>query len=221
MSARRVSETFALPRARAGVGIAAPPRAAGADRRRPDAVIPADIEETPRRSESPRALAQRLIAGKGRHRRGGARRCAPSSDRCAGACRRYGGLRRPTHPAQMRNPRRGRGLPAAAFGPRASRLYRRLTLITPSGARRQRLVETRVRFKRLSRDEIAAYLACGEWRGKAGGYAIQGLAGAFVVRADRLLLRRRRPAARRDGGAAGRRGLFAASQLDAGSVKSA
>ena len=47
---------------------------------------------------------------------------------------------------------------------------------------RTRLVETRVRFKRLSRDEIDAYLASGEWRGKAGGYAIQGFAGAFVVR---------------------------------------
>ena len=39
-----------------------------------------------------------------------------------------------------------------------------------------------MRFKRLSREEIDAYLASGEWRGKAGGYAIQGLAGAFVVR---------------------------------------
>ena len=39
-----------------------------------------------------------------------------------------------------------------------------------------------MRFKRLSRAEIDAYLASGEWRGKAGGYAIQGLAGAFVVR---------------------------------------
>ena len=47
---------------------------------------------------------------------------------------------------------------------------------------RRRLVETRVRFKRLSREEIEAYLGSGEWRGKAGGYAIQGLAGAFVVR---------------------------------------
>ncbi|MDH3666334.1 MAG: Maf family protein [Paracoccaceae bacterium] len=44
----------------------------------------------------------------------------------------------------------------------------------------QRQVETRVRFKRLSEDEIAAYLASGEWQGKAGGYAIQGLAGAFI-----------------------------------------
>jgi len=43
-------------------------------------------------------------------------------------------------------------------------------------------VETRVRFKNLSRDELESYLASGEWRGKAGGYAIQGLAGCFVVK---------------------------------------
>ncbi len=43
-----------------------------------------------------------------------------------------------------------------------------------------RTVETRVRFKRLSAEELDSYLACGEWRGKAGGYAIQGIAGAFV-----------------------------------------
>ena len=43
-----------------------------------------------------------------------------------------------------------------------------------------RLVRTAVAFKRLSEDEMAAYLACGEWRGKAGGYAIQGRAAAFV-----------------------------------------
>ena len=47
---------------------------------------------------------------------------------------------------------------------------------------RRRLVETRVRFKRLSREDVDSYLASGEWRGKAGGYAIQGIAGAFVVR---------------------------------------
>ena len=47
---------------------------------------------------------------------------------------------------------------------------------------RQRLVETRVRFKRLSPQDIEAYLASGEWRGKAGGYAAQGLAGTFIVK---------------------------------------
>ncbi len=57
-----------------------------------------------------------------------------------------------------------------------------LTLVTPKGTWRNKLVETRVRFKHLSREEIEAYLASGEWRGKAGGYAIQGLAGSFVVK---------------------------------------
>ena len=65
---------------------------------------------------------------------------------------------------------------------RAHRVYTGVSLITPKGAERRRLVETRVRFKRLSAAEIAAYLASGEWRGKAGGYAIQGLAGVFPVK---------------------------------------
>ena len=47
---------------------------------------------------------------------------------------------------------------------------------------RQKLVETRVRFKRLSREELESYLASGQWRGKAGGYAVQGLAATFVVK---------------------------------------
>ena len=54
--------------------------------------------------------------------------------------------------------------------------------MTPAGKIRQKLVETRVRFKRLSREELESYLASGEWRGKAGGYAVQGLAGTFVVK---------------------------------------
>ena len=55
-------------------------------------------------------------------------------------------------------------------------------LVTPKETFRQRLVETRLRFKRLASDELEAYLASGEWRGKAGGYAAQGLAGTFVVK---------------------------------------
>jgi septum formation protein len=46
---------------------------------------------------------------------------------------------------------------------------------------RERLVETRVRFKRLTQVEIDAYIASGEWQGKAGGYAIQGRAGKFAI----------------------------------------
>ena len=55
-------------------------------------------------------------------------------------------------------------------------------LVTASGQFRQRLVETRVRFKRFSREDMDSYLASGEWQGKAGGYAIQGLAGGFVIK---------------------------------------
>ena len=50
----------------------------------------------------------------------------------------------------------------------------------PGGRVQTRLVETVVRFKRLEKPEIDAYLASGEWQGKAGGYAIQGAAGAFI-----------------------------------------
>ena len=54
------------------------------------------------------------------------------------------------------------------------------TLIDAGGQVHSRLVETRVKMKRLSAAEADAYIACGEWRGKAGGYAIQGRAGAFI-----------------------------------------
>ena len=50
----------------------------------------------------------------------------------------------------------------------------------PDGSVRTRLVETVVRFKRLEQAEIDDYLRCGEWRGKAGGYAIQGRAARFI-----------------------------------------
>ncbi|MFL6934805.1 MAG: Maf family protein, partial [Xanthobacteraceae bacterium] len=65
---------------------------------------------------------------------------------------------------------------------RNHRVYSGVCIVTPKEAFRQRLVETRVRFKRLSQEDLEAYLASGEWRGKAGGYAIQGLAGTFVVK---------------------------------------
>jgi septum formation protein len=146
----------------------------------PDAVIPADIDETPRRSESPRALVQRLssekaaVAAAVSAKRPEFGRCltvAADTVVCVG--------RRVLPKCEVSDE-------AAAclrlLSGRAHRVYTAVTLINLSGAARQRLVEARVRFKRLSRDEIDAYLASGEWRGKAGGYAIQGLAGAFVVR---------------------------------------
>jgi septum formation protein len=65
---------------------------------------------------------------------------------------------------------------------RNHRVHSAVCLVTPNESFRQRLVETRVRFKRLSDEDIEAYLASGEWRGKAGGYAAQGIAGSFIVK---------------------------------------
>lgn len=65
---------------------------------------------------------------------------------------------------------------------RAHRVHTAICLVTPEGRWRERVVETRVRFRNISDQEIGAYLASGEWKGKAGGYAIQGIAGAFVVK---------------------------------------
>jgi len=146
----------------------------------PDAVIPADIEETPRRNESPRALAQRLSAEKAaiaaavalkRPDVGPSLVLAADTVVCVG--------RRILPKCEILDEAEDC---LSLLSGRAHRVYTGLALATPSGGTRRRLVETRVRFKRLSRDEIAAYLASGEWRGKAGGYAIQGLAGAFVLR---------------------------------------
>ena len=146
----------------------------------PDAVIPADIEETPQRNELPRALAQRLSAEKAAIASAVAIRSediGPSLVLAADTVVCVG--RRILPKCEILDEAEDC---LRLLSGRAHRVYTGLTLVTPSGARRQRLVETRVRFKRLSRDELSGYLGSGEWRGKAGGYAIQGLAGAFVVR---------------------------------------
>ena len=146
----------------------------------PDAVIPADLDETPRRGETPRGLAQRLSSEKS----AASALVAAQREELAGALT----LAADTVVAVGR-----RILPKAEIADeaeeclallsgRAHRVFTGLTLTTASGAQRMRLVESRVRFKRLSRAETAAYLDSGEWRGKAGAYAIQGLAGAFVVK---------------------------------------
>ena len=64
---------------------------------------------------------------------------------------------------------------------RSHRVLTGVAVRAPDGRLSARLVETSVDFKRLEASEIDAYLDSGEWRGKAGGYAIQGRAGAFVM----------------------------------------
>lgn len=64
---------------------------------------------------------------------------------------------------------------------RRHRVLSAVALLAPDGTLREKLSETHVRFKRLSAEEIASYLAGGEWHGKAGGYAIQGSAEGLIA----------------------------------------
>ena len=147
---------------------------------KPDAVLPAEIDETPRPREGPRGLAERLAGEKARASAaiaGKREDLAPcltlAADTVVGVGRRILPKCETRGEAEAcLNLLSGRG----------HRVFTGLALVSSSGAVRRRLVETRLRFKRLSPNEVDAYLASGEWRGKAGGYAIQGLAGAFVER---------------------------------------
>ena len=143
-------------------------------------LIPADIDETPQRSELPRVLAARLAAGKAEvaaglaEARGDVGPCfVLAADTVVSVGRRI--LPKCETRDEAEDCLR-------LLSGRAHRVHTGITLLTPRGARRHRLVETRVRFKRLSSVELKAYLDAGEWNGKAGGYAVQGLAASFVVK---------------------------------------
>ncbi|HWG06628.1 MAG TPA: Maf-like protein [Beijerinckiaceae bacterium] len=146
----------------------------------PDALIPADLDETPEKNELPRALALRLAGEKVRSAAKIAVEREGFSDCYTIAADTVVSVGRRILPKCEIVEEGGACL--RLLSGRTHRVYTGVALITPKGAERRRLVETRVRFKRLSSGEIEAYLASGEWRGKAGGYAIQGLAGAFVVK---------------------------------------
>ena len=143
-------------------------------------MLPADIDETPQKKDLPRGLAARLASDKAHT----ATRLAAANDDLAGAFV----LAADTVVAVGRRilPKCDLVEEAAdclrLLSGRQHRVFTGVSLITPKGGERRRLVETRVRFKRLSGADLEGYLASGEWRGKAGGYAIQGIAGAFVVR---------------------------------------
>ena len=145
----------------------------------PDALFPADVDETPARNELPRKLAQRLADDKARAAAKIAQARPELDDALVLAADTVVAVGRRVLPKCELAEEAIECL--RLLSGRAHRVYTGVTLATPKGALRRRLVETRVRFKRLSTEDIEAYLASGEWRGKAGGYAIQGLAGAFVV----------------------------------------
>jgi septum formation protein len=146
----------------------------------PESVLPSEIDETPHRGESPRGLAQRLAREKAAASAKLAAQVpdlAPCITLAADTVVCVG--RRMLPKCEIRDEAEAC---LRLLSGRAHRVYTGLALVTSAGAMRHRLVETRVRFKRLSHEEFDAYMLSGEWRGKAGGYAIQGLASAFVVR---------------------------------------
>lgn len=138
-----------------------------------DAILPAEIDETPYKLELPRDYARRMAREKAQaisadgHVLAGdtvvavGRRILPKAEDAATA----------RQCLELLSGRRHRVLSAIA-------------LKSPDGTLREKLSETIVRFKRLSETEISAYLAGGEWHGKAGGYAIQGAAEGLIQRID-------------------------------------
>ena len=136
----------------------------------PDRVAPAGIDETPRRAESPGNLAARLAREK-------AAACAEpgcftlAADTVVAVGRRI--LGKPEDEAEAR-----RFL--TLLSGRRHHVLTAITLISPDGAASHRLSNSAVIFNRLSLEEIRLYLSSGVWMGKAGGYAIQGHAAAFV-----------------------------------------
>jgi septum formation protein len=135
-------------------------------------VLPADIDEAPLKDETPRLLAVRLAAEKGR----AVHALRPdahvlSADTVVAVGRRL--LEKAGDEAEAR-----RFL--QLLSGRAHRVLTGVAVIAPDGRTASRLSETRLQFKRLTDGEIDAYVQSGEWRGKAGGYGIQGRAGAFV-----------------------------------------
>lgn len=138
----------------------------------PDLVVPADIDETPLKAELPTRHAERLAAGKASAvaaRHPGA--LVLGADTVVGAGRRI--LPKAEDEATARQC-------LELIAGRRHRVHSAVTLIDHEGKARHRLSTSIVIFKQLTKEEIDAYLASGEWRGKAGGYAIQGRAEAFV-----------------------------------------
>lgn len=139
----------------------------------PDAVDAAELDETPQADETPRRLALRLAEAKAAHvaaRQAGAHVLAADTVVAVGR----------------------RVLPKAAdadevaqclrlLSGRAHRVLTGVAVIGPDGRRASRLVESRLHIKRLADADVAAYVASGEGVGKAGGYGVQGRAGAWVM----------------------------------------
>jgi septum formation protein len=140
----------------------------------PDFTVPADVDETPLKGELPRSLAHRLACAKARV----VAEVVPDALVLGADTVVARGRRILPEPADEDEARRCLALLSGA----RHRVHGGVAVVAPGARIAARVVTTIVTFKRLSGDEVDRYLAGGEWRGKAGGYAIQGRAAAFVRR---------------------------------------
>ena len=136
----------------------------------PDAIVSPDVDETPRPGERPRAYCRRVTRDKANALGVAAGEAVLCADTTVAAGGRI--LGKPADAGEAR----------AFLDLLSGRRHRVITAVAvrTADALRLRDVVTTVRMKRLSRPEIDAYLATGDWKGKAGAYAIQGPAGAFI-----------------------------------------
>ena len=144
----------------------------------PDLLNPADVDETPLKRETPRALSIRLARAKAERalemplvRAQGANVFVLAADTVVGLGRRI--LPKAETEEQARDC-------LSLLSGRSHWVYSTICLASPGGKFTTRCVETKLRFKRLSREDLDSYIASNEWNGKAGGYAIHGRAEAFV-----------------------------------------
>ena len=144
----------------------------------PDRLMPMDLDETPKRGEHPRSLARRLSGEKAEAAHAIVHKDVNwqgsyilAADTVVAVGRRI--LPKPEYLEEASSA-------LHLLSGRSHRVYTGICLITPNGAVRHKVIDTKVRFRRLTTQDINAYLDSGQWRGKAGGYGIQGLAGSFI-----------------------------------------
>lgn len=140
----------------------------------PDDVVPAEIDESPLAEELPRQLAKRLAESKARTVADSHKNAFTLAADTVVACGR-----RILPKAETEEEAR---FCLTLLSGQKHRVFGGICLIAADGSTVSRLVTTIVQFKRLSAGEITGYIESGEWKGKAGAYAIQGLAARFVKR---------------------------------------
>ena len=138
----------------------------------PDKVMPADINEDPIEGELPKGHALRLAREKA------IKVASENPDAIILAADTVVGVGRRILPKTETIDEARKCL--ELMSGRGHRVYTGVAVIKANGELTSRVVETRLKMKRLSNDELAQYLDSGEWQGKAGGYGIQGRAGAFI-----------------------------------------